>query len=236
MTHPTPSLADSPLALQPEDLPNLDELVTEDDAPMDNLFSEKQQRLLTESLYSTWSGPGEGRKFLATANVGLFYSVRQPPLVPDMLLSLDVEPPTDLWEKRNRSYFIWEYGKPPEVVIEIVSNLKGHEAADKLRDYTRIGVVYYAIFDPLGLLSADRLRLYRHGLPEANNNFRLDDVGLELKLWRGIYEGSEQEWLRWIDSGGNLILTGAEQAQKTANRAERLAAQLRALGVQPQDE
>jgi hypothetical protein len=29
--------------------------------------------------------------FLADASVGVFYSVRQPPLVPDMFLSLDVE-------------------------------------------------------------------------------------------------------------------------------------------------
>jgi len=45
-------------------------LITEDDTPVDNLPSEKQQRLLTEPLYSAWSGPGAGRTFLAAANVG----------------------------------------------------------------------------------------------------------------------------------------------------------------------
>lgn len=29
-------------------------MVTEDDEPVDNLFSEKQQRLLVESLYAGW--------------------------------------------------------------------------------------------------------------------------------------------------------------------------------------
>ena len=32
-------------------------LVTEDGEPVDNVFSEKQQRLLTEPLYSSWTPP-----------------------------------------------------------------------------------------------------------------------------------------------------------------------------------
>ena len=64
----------------PEELhPNVDHLVTEDDTPADNIFSEKQQRLLTEPLYSSWAGPGQGRPFVAMANVGLFYAIRKPP-------------------------------------------------------------------------------------------------------------------------------------------------------------
>ena len=66
--------------LAPEEWPNLEAVVTEDDTPVDNIFAEKQQRLLVEPLYSSWPGPGDGRPFLALANVGLFYAVRQPPL------------------------------------------------------------------------------------------------------------------------------------------------------------
>ncbi|MEJ7710038.1 MAG: hypothetical protein WKF84_09295 [Pyrinomonadaceae bacterium] len=87
--------------------------------------------MLTEILYSSWPGPTSGseaserRVFLAAANVGLFPSVHQPPLVPDVFLSLDVEVADDWYEKSHRSYFFWEFGKAPEVVIEIVSNRKG---------------------------------------------------------------------------------------------------------------
>jgi hypothetical protein len=35
----------------------VDEIVTEDEAPVDNIFSEKQQRLLAEPLYSSWTPP-----------------------------------------------------------------------------------------------------------------------------------------------------------------------------------
>ena len=94
--------------LPPELIPCVDDLVTEDDTPVDNIYSEKQQRLLTEPLYSSWK---PDRLFVALANVGLFYAVRKPPLVPDALLSLDVETAADLKPKRNRSYFIWEFGK-----------------------------------------------------------------------------------------------------------------------------
>src|SRR5947207_13056110 len=105
------------LALPPELRPSVEHLVTEDDTPVDNIYSEKQQRLLTRPLYSSWPGPG-GEPFLASANVGMFYAINQPPLVPDVLLSLGVRPPADLHEKRHRSYFFWEFGKPPEVLIE----------------------------------------------------------------------------------------------------------------------
>jgi hypothetical protein len=71
-------------------MPDIQGLITEDDTPVDNLPSEKQQRLLTEPLYSAWAGPGEGRTFLAAANVGIFYQARHPAIVPDMFLSLDV--------------------------------------------------------------------------------------------------------------------------------------------------
>ena len=114
---------------------------------MDNMFSEKQQRLLTEPLYSSWDA---GRLFLATANVGLFYAVRQPPLVPDVLVSLDVEVPGDWLAKEHRSYFLWEFGKAPEAVVEIVSNTEGGETTDKMLKYAQIGILYYAIYDPAG--------------------------------------------------------------------------------------
>ena len=93
---------------QPEDLeliaPDLRDVITEDDTPVDNLISEKQQRLLTTTLYSSFV---TDFPFLVTANVGLFYRDKIPPLVPDVLLSLRVKIPEDWSEKKNRSYFVF---------------------------------------------------------------------------------------------------------------------------------
>ena len=130
-------LVSEPSPLPIEQRPSVEHLVTEDGKPVDNIFSEKQQRLLTEPLYASWNTDA---RFLALANVGLFYSVRVPPYVPDVLLSLNVHAPKDLFPKTNRSYFVWEYGKPPDVVIEIVSNREGYEDTDKLLGYAGINI------------------------------------------------------------------------------------------------
>jgi hypothetical protein len=241
----------APEVLDPADIaPNIDHIVTEDDTPVDNIFSEKQQRLLTEPLYSSWSGPGVERVFMVAANVGVFAAVYQPPLVPDVFLSLDVQAPEDMWAKNHRSYFLWEYGKPPDVAIEIVSNRKGHEADSKLRDYARIGVTYYAIFDPDEQLQTKALHLYalRERKYAPLKGQWMPAVGLGLTLWRGSFEGADASWLRWCDQAGNVIPTGAERAEQERERAEqereraeqereraeRLAARLRELGVDPE--
>src|SRR5688500_16714390 len=120
------------LTLVPEDIPNLDHIVTEDEIPVDNIFVEKQQRLLAEALYTSWPGPRDGRSFLALANVGMFYALHEQPLVPDVMLSLGVRAGADLSKKENRSYFIWVMGKHPDVVIEIVSDRYGEEDSRKM--------------------------------------------------------------------------------------------------------
>lgn len=105
-------------------LPSAHGYVTEDDTPVDNLQSEKQQRLLVEPLYSSKPIPSP---FLAAANVGLFYILKGDPVVPDMMLSLRVQCADDFSQRKNRAYFVWEFGKVPEVCIEIVSNSEGDE-------------------------------------------------------------------------------------------------------------
>jgi Uma2 family endonuclease len=215
-------------------IPNLDHIITEDDEPVDNMFSAKQQRLLVEPLYTSWK---PGRRFLADANVGIFNSVYQPPIVPDMFLSLDVEPDEDIWKKENRSYFMWKFGKPPEVVIEVVSNTKGGETEKKFHKYAQIGAWYYVIFDPQQVLQQKILNIYQLSIgryvPKPEPIRQFTDIGLGLTLWNGKYEGMQAEWLRWCDESGALILTGLEYADQERQRAEKLAAQLRELGIEP---
>src|SRR5262245_27228498 len=99
------------------------------------LFVEKQYYLLTEPLYSSWKGPGDGGPFMAVANVGWFYQLTERPLVPDMMLVLDVSPIAPPSQKEGRSYYQWLYDKPPDVAIEIVSDKRGDEEAYKMDKY-----------------------------------------------------------------------------------------------------
>jgi Uma2 family endonuclease len=237
-------------------VPDVSGLITENDAPVDDILSEKQMRLLTEPLYTAWSAPlpdGEARRFLLAANVGVFPTASNEALVPDVFLALDTVVKQPLTEKRNRSYFIWEHGKPPDVVIEIVSNREGNELTRKLRGYERIGVSHYVVFDPWRLASDETLmwlEMRGGALQRVSLPMRLPRVDLGLELWRGSYEGQEAEWLRWCLADGTLIPTGAERAESEKQRAEsekqraeserqradRLAAKLRELGIEIPDD
>ena len=239
----------------PDADPCLDDLVTEDDTPVDNMLSEKQQRLLTEPLYSSWN---PGRQFAAIANVGLFWAIRQPPLVPDVMVSLDIELKVDM-KKENRSYFLWKFGKPPEAVVEIVSNTEGGETTEKMIKYAQIGILYYAIYDPDNAVQPEPLRVF---VLKDKNYVPLETewlpvLGLGLTFWDGSFENCEDRWLRWCDAQGRVIPTGAERAEEERQRAEqerqraeqerhlaeqariradKLAAQLRNLGLAPDAE
>lgn len=215
-------------------------LITEDDEPVDNLFADIQQRLLVSILYASLAGLlAPGRKFSAHANVGLFRSVTTPPIVPDVFLSLDVE--LSFNERRHpKAYFIWQVGKAPDVVVELVSNRVGEELGTKLADYAQIGIPYYIVYDPDQYLKAGLLRVYelqgqRYTL---RTNRLLPSVGLGVTLWDGVAERKSDTWLRWTDLSGDLLPTAEERAAQVAaerdqqrQRAERLAARLRALGM-----
>lgn len=244
-------------------VPDVSDLVTEDDTPVDNLIQEKLQRFLVECLYSSLKAE---IPFLAACDIGLFYGIKEESLAPDVMLSLGVSVSEDWSQKRHRSYFVWEFGKPPDVAIEIVSNPNGGELGDKLEKYARARVPYYVVFDPLEQLSSEILQVYilygdrYQQLEEA----WLESVGLGLTVWQGEFERKRYErWLRWCDREGNLLLTGdeqagqerqqvmrerqrveqerqrAEQAEQQAaqerQRAERLAELLRSQGINPDE-
>jgi hypothetical protein len=135
---------------------------------------------------------------------------------------------------------MWEHGKAPEAVLEIVSNRKGNELGSKLKEYAHMGVTYYVVFDPLRELRTEMgsevLRVYEIGFGKRfrpRHDFQLPELGLGLTFWEGTFESSANEWLRWCDANGRLLLTGHERAAQAEDRAAKLAAKLRELGIDP---
>ncbi|MBE9201639.1 MULTISPECIES: Uma2 family endonuclease [unclassified Nodularia (in: cyanobacteria)] len=233
-------------------VPDANLLVTEDDTPVDNFASEKQQRLLVGSLYSSL----QNQIFLAAANVGVYYAYRKPPIVPDVLFSLDVQIPEKWWDKQNRCYMLWEFEKPPEVVMEIVSNKEGDELGKKLEIYEQMRASYYIVYDPNQQLGEQALRIYelRGRRYFETSETWLEQVGLGLILWSGAFEGRQDNWLRWCYQDGTILPTGDERAEQEKQRAEQekqraeqerqraeeaeqraqlLAERLRAMGIDP---
>ncbi|EGJ32039.1 MULTISPECIES: hypothetical protein [unclassified Moorena] len=59
----------------------------------------------------------------------------------------------------------------------------------------------------------------------------MPELGLSLGLWRGSFRDIPRLWLRWITLKGNLIPLASEELAQAKQRAERLAARLRELGI-----
>lgn len=91
----------------------------------------------------------------------------------------------------------------------------------------------------------------KYQLMAANErgHYPISALGVELGIWQGQFQNAELPWLRWWDNQGNLLLTGSERAEeaelllqeerklleKERQKTERLAAQLRAMGIEPQE-
>ena len=150
--------------------------------------------------------------------MGLFYKLKGDPLVPDAMLSLGVQCADDFSKKQNRSYFVWEFGKLPEVCIEIVSNQEGDELTLSRKSqqkgkttvkkdlYAQIRISYYVVFDPLKQIQGETemngalLRAWSNsagrymeltapqGISEVGQSVWLEEVGLGLTLWSGQFE------------------------------------------------
>ena len=194
---------------------DISHLEIEDDTPVDNFQSAQQQRLLIDALYSSTPIP---LPFIAEADVGVFYQLKGDPIVPDVLLSLGVKRAEDFSQRENRTYFVWQFGKVPDVCVEIVSNQEGDEldlsqksrrkgkTRSKKDLYAQLGVPYYVVFDPLRQLQGEQamaeaiLRVWTisptgyteltpaSGILSTGESVWLDGVGLGLTLWEGAYE------------------------------------------------
>src|SRR5207302_803054 len=97
---------------------------------------------------------------------------------------------------------------------------------------------YYGIYE----VNPGRVEVYRltdgsYVLMEPNErgHYPIVPLGVEVGIWQGLYQNLDLPWLRWWDAQGNLLLLGEERAERALQRAERLVAQLRALGAEPQE-
>ena len=165
---------------------------------------------------------------------------------------------------RRRSYVLWKEHVPPLIVLEFVSGdgTEEHDRTPELGKFwiyeNPVAAGFYGIFDP----ETGRVELYQRvgarlrPVPaNEHGHFPVEDLGVALGVWRGRFQEIEQSWLRWFDPQGQMLPTGAElallerqraeqerqraeqerqKAEVEHQRAERLAAQLRALGVEPE--
>jgi Uma2 family endonuclease len=242
---------DPPLPAK-ECLPTMYDLISEDpeEPGLPDEFHDFQPQLLRDTFRPP-TYPVD-RVFVAS-DMNLYYDVHHPLWYkrPDWFA---VVGNSRLYEETELrlSYVIWQEGVDPFVIVELLS--PGTEKDDlgqtlrtvdqpptKWQVYEQVlRVPYYIVFDRY----TDKLRAFTI---QASNYTELDleeepriwmpNLELGLGLWHGTYQGMERLWLRWYDANGNWIPTLEEQqairAEQEYQRAERLAARLRDLGIDP---
>ena len=68
--------------------------------------------------------------------------------------------------------------------------------------------------------------------PNERGHYQIAQIGVELGIWQGVYQGVELPWLRWWDASGNLLPAAEERAEQAELVAEqerqtRIEAELR---------
>jgi len=147
---------------------------------------------------------------------------------PDFFVALDVP-------KRDRkSWVVWQEGKGPDVVIELLSDSTAARDKGEKKDVYQncLRVPEYFWFDPYTAEWAGFvLRDGRYEPIEVDAQAQLisQQLGLALVRWEGIYQEESARWLRWATLDGTLLPTPqevAEAAQRHAEEVERLATEV----------
>ncbi len=236
---------DPPLSPK-EVLPTMYDLKSEDpeEAGLPDEFHIYQPQLLRETFRPPTYSPDE---VFVASDLNLYYDSRHPLWYkrPDWYAVVGV---SRLYEEKDLrlSYVVWQEGVNPFVVVELLSpgtekedlgrNLRVvNQPPTKWQVYEKIlRVPYYIVFDRY----TDKLRVF---ILQADRYNEIDleeqriwmpTLELGLGLWQGTYQGIDRLWLRWYDVNGNWIATPVEQERQ---RAERLAAKLRELGINPNE-
>ena len=212
-----------------------------DDQPVDNINQPLLAAALTESLELAVRLPANA---LTITNYGICATLNNKIVVkaPDWGFVPSIRVPR---EEVKRSYTPQLQGDFPVIVMEFLWDTEGGEYSSKPTYppgkwfyYEQVlKVPNYAIFEPeTGVLEVYRLDnsgQYQLQTPDENNRLWIAEMNLFLGIWQGSRENRTGYWLRWWDEHGELLLWGSELATKERQRAERLAAQLRSLGVEP---
>ena len=197
---------------------------------------------------------------LVAPNLGICATVDSKLVIkaPDWFYARNVQPLSS--QEIRRSYTPNLEGEVPAIVMEFLSaspndeySIKPTYPPGKWFFYEQVlRVPIYALFEPaagvLEVYQLNSLGRYQVQQPDSNNRYWIEEVGLFLGVWQGTKAERTGYWLRWWDESGEMLLWGAEmvererqqrdiaqqQAEQERERSERLAAQLRAAGIEPE--
>jgi Uma2 family endonuclease len=242
-----------------EFLPPGSELLECDDTPVDNEDQNWIPNVLLMLLKNIWS---DRTDWFFGVDMGVYHNTGKNvrvPVIPDGFLSLGVERRKN--NKSRRSYVLWEEEYiAPILTLEVVSWTPGGEYDDKMAIYANLGVLYYVIYNPEFWKRDGHLPLEVYKLVDGVYHLQIGEplwmleIGLGIGRCPEVFTGSTEEVLSWYDEKGDrylrpeekeiLAIKAATEAQQQLAQSERkaaqaeqrvaaLAAQLKALGIDP---
>lgn len=230
----TPSAIRQPPQITWEKLP--EDFVLPDD-PVENDHQPYLAAALTDALGAAGLIAPE---MLIVSNFGLVATVDQRTVVkaPDWLwVSAVTAPKLELLGQTRRSYTPKLEGEPVGVVMEFLSDTGASEYSTrptfpygKFYFYEQIlQVPTYVIFDPAAMvLEVRRLEDNRYAMqtPNEQGHYWIPELNLWLGVWEGERLGRTNQWLRWWNAAGELLLWSAEQAEQAQQQVEQAQQQL----------
>jgi len=220
-------------------LPDHNQLPDSDGAIVENHFEFPQGVLLTTTIRPHLDLLHPDGQYITFADSGIYWNLTNPPLKgcksPDWCYIPNIAPTRD--GEFRRSYVMWNELERPLIAIEFVSG-NGSEERDRTPKIgkfwvyqTALAIPYYFIWDVWRnvLEGYQRLELqYVQLTPNERGRYPIPAMKVELGVWQGLYHGVEAPWLRWNHPDGTALSTSEE-------RADRLAAKLRELGLNPDE-
>lgn len=148
----------------------------------------------------------------------LLYYVEGDPsqrVCPDVFLTFGIpkEPP-------RRSYFLWQEGRPPSLVVEVTSKGSRREDVEKKDLYARLGVEEYFLHDPLG----EYLKPSLQGFRLENGKYLPIQPAIDGSLMSrltGLTLRREEEGLRLVDTQSGAPLLKPSEAYAELARLRR---------------
>ncbi len=205
--------------------PTQAELPYDDGVPMESERHKLQMTLLIDALLPWIAAREDG---YVSGNMFVYYSLAQVRNQdfkgPDVFVVLGVP------KGERKSWVVWEEGKAPDVVIELLSDSTAitDKTEKKLVYQDQMRVPDYFWYDPFNPEDwagfSIRQGTYQPLVLNERQQFVSEALGLGLQRWTGIYKGVEAVWLRWTTLDGGLLLTpeelGDERAEQERQRAE----------------
>jgi Uma2 family endonuclease len=225
------------------------DLIFDDGEPLESNRHRIAMNTLIRSLQEAWS---ERNDFFTGGNMFVYYNSAQARnrdfRGPDFFVVLDVDGTVS-----RQGWVVWdEGGRYPDVIVELMSpSTAGVDTGIKKGIYERtFRTRDYFVFDPFDPASLQGWRLdanfrYQSIAPNERGWLWSETLGFWLGTWEGTIEREIAVWLRFYDEAGNLVPLPEEayvaqaqeerqRAEQEKQRADRLAEQLRALGIDPQ--